>query len=344
MPTNLRALVVGASSLLGKELVEELSASATPWDLQLADTAQANAQLTAAGDEALVVHPLTPEMFEGSTIVFFAADAHTTRAHWKEAAGAGASIVDLTGALENEPHAQVRSPWIRDAVPNKPALTSDITIVIPAHPAAVILGLIAARLRSAFQQVRLAATVLEPASQQGSQGLEEMHQQTVSLLGLHSLPQEIYDAQVAFNLRVNLGDEAKLDLGEISRTIRRHIKIVADQQTASSIAIQLVQAPVFHGYAMSIYAELPANADPASVRRALDGSPITVTNAAEDAPSNQSVMQDPGISIALSEDSAHSPDTRAFWLWTAADNLKLAARNSIACAEELVARRASKAQ
>ncbi len=344
MATNLRGLVVGASSLLGKELTEELSASGRPWDLRLADTAQANAQLTAAGDEALVVQPLSPEMFEGCSIVFFAADAHTTRAHWKQATAAGASIVDLTGALENEARAIVRSPWIAAGIGSAPALTTDINIVIPAHPAAIILGVIAARLRSAFANVHLAATVLEPASQQGSRALDEMHQQTVSLLGLHSLPQEIYDSQVAFNLRVNLGEAAKLDLGEIASTIRRHVKTVAGEQIATAIALQLVQAPVFHGYTMSIYVELPENADPASVRDALHGAPITLANAAEDSPSNQSVMQEPGISIALTEDSARPANARGYWLWAAADNLKLAARNAVACAEELAAVRADRPQ
>lgn len=344
MATNLRGLVVGASSLLGKELIEEISAAGTAWDLRLADTAQASAQLTAVGDEALVVQPLRPEMFEGCDVVFFAADAQTTRAHWKEATAAGASVIDLSGALENEPRAIVRCPWIADGSRSRTALTTDIMIVVPAHPAAVMLGLIAERLSSAFANFHLAATVLEPASQQGSEGLDEMHQQTVSLLGLHSLPQEIYDAQVAFNLRVDLGDGAKFSLSDVSKIIRHHLKAIVDEQIASSIALQLVQAPVFHGYTMSIYAELRDDADSAAVRRALGRGPITVTNAPEDSPSNQSVMQEPGITIALTEDSAQPASGRSYWLWAAADNMKLAARNAIACADELVAVRAGRAR
>ena len=40
MTTSLRGVVVGASTLLGKELIEELNASQTAWDLRLADTAR----------------------------------------------------------------------------------------------------------------------------------------------------------------------------------------------------------------------------------------------------------------------------------------------------------------
>lgn len=339
MTTNLRGVVVGASTLLGKELIEELNASQTAWDLRLADTGDSSGQLVAGGDEALVVQPLSPDIFHARDIAFFAADPQTTRTYWREARTAGAGLVDLTATLETEPGAIVRSPWI----PNGRAPAIDTAAVIPAHPAAVMLGIVASRLAGAFGRVQLAATVLEPASQQGSSGVDEMHQQTVGLLGFHALPQEVYDAQVAFNLRIGVGEAAKLDTGAIAATIRRHLKVVAGESIASSVTLQLVQAPVFHGYTMSVYAQLPTDADATAVRRALHGGVLHVTNAHEEAPSNQSVVQEPGIALALAEESA-AAGTRGFWLWIAADNLKLAARHAVACAEELAALRAAKPQ
>ncbi len=207
-----------------------------------------------------------------------------------------------------------------------------------------MLGVVASRLAKAFGRVRLAATVLEPASQQGNSGLDEMHQQTVSLLGFHSLPQEVYDAQVAFNLRIGVGEAAKLDMSAIGSTIRRHLKSIAGEAVASSVTLQLVQAPVFHGYTMSVYAQFPAHTNATAIRRALHGGVIDLTNAHEEAPSNQSVVQAPGIAIALTEEPAHPDDTQGFWFWIAADNLKLTARHAVACAEELAALRAAKPQ
>src|SRR6202000_2595180 len=140
-------------------------------------------------------------------------------------------------------------------------------VVISAHPAAVMLGIVASRLAAAFGDIHLVATVLEPASQQGSSGLDELHQQTVSLLGFHPLPQEVYDAQVAFNLRIGVGEAAELDMSAIASTLRRHLRAIAGESVASSVTMQLVQAPVFHGYTMPVYAQLPANADVAAIRR-----------------------------------------------------------------------------
>lgn len=335
MATNSRGVVVGASTLLGKELIEELNASEIAWDLRLADAADSSGQLVAGADEALVIQPLSPDIFDSCDIAFFAAEPHTTQTHWREANSARDAIIDLTAALESEPGAVIRSPWVAESA----APSVNTPIVIPAHPAAVMLGIVASRLIAAFGRVRLAATVLEPASQQGSKGLDELHQQTVSLLGFHSLPQEVYDAQVAFNLRIGAGEAAKLDVAEIASTIRRHLRAVAGESIEAVVSLQLVLAPVFHGYTMSVYAQLPANADISAVRRALHGGVVHVTNAHEEAPSNQSVVQEPGVAVTLTEESSAQENTHGIWLWIAADNLKLTARHAVACAEELVALR-----
>lgn len=340
MATNRRGVVVGASTLLGKELIEELNASETAWDVRLADTGDSSGLLVAGADEPLLVQPLSPDVFESQEIAFFAAELRTTQTHWQEARSAGNAVVDLTTALEFEPGAVIRSPWVAES--GAPA--GNTSIVISAHPAAVMLAIVASRLVAAFGRVHLAATVLEPASQQGSKGLDELHQQTVSLLGFHSLPQEVYDAQVAFNLRVDAGEAAKLDVTQIASTIRRHLNAIAGESIESSVSLQLVLAPVFHGYTMSVYIRLPANADTSAIRHALHGGVVHVTNAHEEAASNQSVVQEPGISITLTEESPAQENIRGFWFWIAADNLKLTARHAVACAEELAALRSAKPQ
>jgi aspartate-semialdehyde dehydrogenase len=337
MANTLRAVIVGASTLLGKELIDELNSSETEWDLRLTDAADAEGKLVAGGDEVLLAQPLTPDVFDGRDVVFFAESAATTRAHWREAQTAKTVVVDLTGALEGEQGSLVRSPWIAGGK----AADTGTTLVVPAHAAAVMLGLAGSRLMRAFGSVHLAATVLEPASQQGARGMDELHQQTVSLLGFHSVPQEFYDAQVAFTLRTGVGEAAKVEPRKIGESIRRHLRAVAGEAVASSIAMQLVLAPVFHGYTMSVFAELPGNADVAALRRALQGGVIRLTDSAKDAPSNQSVTQETDISVAIREEAVTFSGTRGYWLWMAADNLKLAARNAVFCAEEMAALRVS---
>ncbi len=337
-----RAVVVGALNLMGKELIEELNASAAAaWRVHyLHEGDEEQTEVVTAGDEPAVVQPLTRDALEDVDLVFFAGEGETAREHWRAAVQGGAAIVDLTGALEGEAGFLVRSPWIQGGT--KPDL---MTVgVVAAHPAAVMLALAAERLARRLPLARLAATVLEPASQAGKAGLDELHQQTVGLLSFQNVPKELFDTQIAFNLQTTLGEEARVDLHAAGNTIRRHLHALLGEAAASRVHFQLVQAPVFHGYTVSAFAELTAGATDESVRSALHGGVVV---AEEAVPSNLAAAESGDLLVDVREDGGHSSDSSnssvgeqtAFWLWMASDNLRFAARNAVAAAMELVALR-----
>jgi aspartate-semialdehyde dehydrogenase len=317
-----RGAVVGASTLLGKELAEELSKSTKAgWELTLLDAAAAGGQMTSAGDEVLVIQTVSAESFEGVDVVFFAGEAATAGEFWKAAHATGASIVDLTGALEGMPGVQLRSAWMETE--GRPDLA--MVAVVAVHPMAGVLALIEARLRP-LGLTRLVATVLLPASELGSAGVDELQQQAVGLLTFKPLEKDVYDAQVGFNLLNALGDEAKVDLEKTRMTIARQAAALA--AGVDVLALQVVQAPVFHGYTASVFVETASRADESDVRKALLGGVLTM--ATEDAPSNASAAGGSEVLVSV------RPTGDGFWLWMAADNLRLAARNAEGCALELM--------
>jgi len=323
-----RGAVVGASTLLGKELAEELSSATDAlWDITLLDAEDAGGTITAAGDEALVIQPIAADSFVGIDVVFFAGEGATALQFWKAAHAAGAGIVDLTGALEGQPHVQVRSPLVPGgAVPDLATIAE-----VSAQPAAIMLALASRKLRAAGLE-RMAATVLQPASALGNAGVEEVHQQTVSLLSFKPLQKDIYDAQVAFNLLASLGSVAKANLENTRDTIRRHIEILTGKDAADSVALQLLQAPVFHGYTASVFVETSQQIDEQTLRKMLlDDQPHLLE---DESPSNE-VAAGKG-EVLLRVTAADSKKGSAFWLWMAADNLRLSARNAAACALELL--------
>src|SRR5271168_4087524 len=109
--------IVGASSLAGKELSEELASSLlAASDLVLLDVEDAAGQVTAAADEVSFIQRLETSSFERMEFVFFAGGAAMTKKHWQEARRAGASIIDLTYALEGEKDVLVRAPWVAEAL------------------------------------------------------------------------------------------------------------------------------------------------------------------------------------------------------------------------------------
>jgi aspartate-semialdehyde dehydrogenase len=324
----LRAAVVGASTLLGKELADELNgATNAVWDITLLDTEDAVGTITAAGDEALVIQTISELSFVGIDVAFFAGDASTTLEFWKAAQVAGASIVDLTGALEGQPHVLVRSPLVEAGT--RPDIST--LAEVSAHPAAIMLALATAKLHPAGL-IRMAATVLQPASELGNAGIEEVHQQTVGLLSFQPLKKEIYDAQVAFNVVASLGAAAKLNLENNRDKIHRQIGILDGEGAAASVTLQLLQAPVFHGYTASVYLEMSQVLDEEQVRKVLLGDASQLLE--DESPSNEIVAGRGEVLVRVTAASAKQGS--AFWLWMAADNLRLAARNAAACAVELV--------
>src|SRR6267154_3984897 len=109
--------IVGASSLVGKELSEELGASSlAASDFVLLDEEEAAGQVTAAADEVSFIQRLEASSFDRMDFVFFAGEAAVTKKHWQDARRAGASIVDLTYALDGEKDVLVRAPWVTEVV------------------------------------------------------------------------------------------------------------------------------------------------------------------------------------------------------------------------------------
>ena len=330
--------IVGASSLSGKELSEELGESVlAASEFVLLDVEDAAGQVTAAADEVSFIQRLESSSFDRMDFVFFAGEASITKKHWLEARRAGASIVDLTYALEGEKDVLVQAPWVAEVIGEKlPRRFPDLNTpaVVAAHPVAVMLALVAGRLQAKLTVTNVAVMVMEPASEYGRAAMDELHQQTVNLLSFQTLPREQYDAQVSFNLLPELGEAAQVKLGVTEQRIRRHYAVLADGQLPA-LALQIVQAPVFHGYVLSMLVELGNGATVGDVEAALAGDHIDVVNEESDPPSNLSAAGQEDIMVRVRKDSGNGEEGTRFWIWLAADNLKLAALNAIACATEL---------
>lgn len=321
--------VVGGDTLVAREIRELLSESAVPPRVQLISAAaDGSALLTGQEDEAMVMVPLSAESLEGSRVAFLAGSPASSRRTLKLNPDAEPRLIDLTGALEEQPQARLRAPT---AEGSRPAPDSRIQVI--AHPAAIAIAMLLAALARIAALRRAIIHVFEPVSERGQRGLDELQKQTIAVLSFQKQKRDVFDAQIAFNLLARYGEEAEEALELIEQRMERHLaSLLAAYPDVPMPSIRLIQAPVFHGHSFSVWIEFEEAPMEGAVARALAEAGFDVR--AEEPPSNVGVAGQSGLSVgAITQDRNHP---RATWLWMAADNLRLAAENAVAVAREVL--------
>ena len=339
MTSEYRIAVAGASSLLGKELKEALTESPlASASFVLLEEKEAQGQLDQIGDEVTVVQAIGDNSFENIDFTFFAGSEDLTRRYWRQALSAGSTVLDLTGALDEEPGVLVRTAWMADALGSPDLLTK---AVVPANAAALALALMLDRLQEVAEIRFMSATVMQPASEYGKDALDELHQQTVSLLSFQTMPRAVFDTQVAYNMLASFGESATASLATAEARIRRHYAALAGNRLPE-LRLQLLHAPVFHGHTFSICIELERPVPLATIEDALGGDHLDLVMEETDSPSNLAAIGQNDVLVWLKPEppiaagrGRLSGEIGKFWLWAASDNLRLAAQNAVECALDL---------
>jgi aspartate-semialdehyde dehydrogenase len=334
-----RVAIVGASSLLGKELKQVLEDRNFPAsDIVLLDESVMAGTLTEAAGEPTFIRALAEDSFEGARFVFFAGTPADAERNWRTAQAAGATVIDLTGAVSaSDPAASVQ--WIPslEAVLPPPAVAAAPSVY--SSPAAPVI--VACTLAAGFAKIRPQRIVLllfPPVSDRDQAGIEELESQTASLLSFREIERTVFDAQVAFNLLARYGEASKRRIEDFRAAVARDVaRYLAGR--APVPAIQLVQAPVFYGYAFAAYADLTSSSTAesfAQLEAAFAGLGVKVAAPDDPSPTNVSVAGESEIHLARIEPDPNVPT--GAWIWGVVDNLRLTATNAVRIAEELVAK------
>ncbi|MGH9714193.1 MAG: Asd/ArgC dimerization domain-containing protein [Candidatus Acidiferrales bacterium] len=329
---------MGASSLRGKELKVVLEDRNFPAsEIVLLDESVMAGTLTEAGGEPTFIRPLDEDSFEGARFVFFAGSAADAERNWQTAQRSGATVIDLTGALGASGSAIAWIPSLSSVLLPKPGGGANGA----AHPAAyysppppVVIACTMSAGLSRFSPQRVMMLFFPPVSERDQMGVEELETQTTNLLTFHEISKAVFDEQVAFNLLVGYGEASKPRLEDVRNAVVRDVTQYLGGR-APVPAIQLVQAPVFYGYAFAAYAEFGAAVEVEKIQAGFAGLGVKFAAPGEPAPTNVSVAGENEIHLARIE--ADPNISTGVWVWGVADNLRLAATNAVRIAEELLA-------
>jgi aspartate-semialdehyde dehydrogenase len=320
--TPVRLALVGGDTLLGRELQDVLQT-------RLAGSAVTSYSSSGAGNfgeqegEAVYLEPLNEQIVERDQAVLLAGNEEGALKAYalSKAAGGRPIIIDCNGYLESQPEARIVCPLLEE-----PDLSASWLQVI-AHPAASVIAFALTKLAHYAGVHVTVAHIFEPASERGKPGLNELHQQTTGLLAFKSLDKNVFDTQLSFNLLPHYGAEAPLKLSAVEQRIERHLATILSRQVQNGIfpmpSLRLVQAPVFHGYGISLWIEFQSNISAPEVSQTLASAGIEIRGELDEPPNNAAIASQSGL-VAGDIRSDHN-NPKAVWIWLVGDNLRLTA-------------------
>ncbi|MGA2040332.1 MAG: Asd/ArgC dimerization domain-containing protein [Bryobacteraceae bacterium] len=329
--------LIGSESLMGRELRDIAATSSPELTLKLiAAEDEEPGALTRVGDMPAVVSGLDAESLAGARAVVLAGGAESSRKALELLdSGEDTAVIDLTGVAEELPDARLRAPLVEGEGESEDDAGARVHVI--AHPAAIALALFLRRLHEHDPIRRSVVEIFAPASEHDARGVQELHQQTLSLFSFQKLPRAVFDAQLSFNLLPRYGEEAPASLEDTELRIERHLATLlalpGEGSGAPLPSLRLIQAPVFHGYSISAWVEFDGNPGVEALEASLAAGPIEVRTGEFEPPTNVGQAGQSGIAVGAVSVDRNNPE--ACWFWLVADNLRLAAENAAEVARQL---------
>jgi aspartate-semialdehyde dehydrogenase len=327
-----RIVIAGASSLLGAELKSLLEESKfAGWDFRLLDEELAAGVLTEAGGEPAVIQPVEEGSFDKARLIFFTGSTEFSRTNLKAAAQTGAHVIDLSGAALEDAGEPAVVPWFPklDSLQGEASLGNGKLFGVPSAAATATAALALAL--SKLGLLWMNAVHFQPVSEAGRVGIEELEAQTGKLLSFQPFGQPIFGTQVAFNMLDRFGAGSRQKLESTVQRVRAEVRACLSKKVTLP-AVQVLHAPVFYGAMFSACAAVDVLGGQ-KITEVCREADFVIVPEDEAGPSNVSVAGEKSIFLAQPE--ADPSYSSTFWLWGAADNIRLPAWNAVKLAEKL---------
>src|ERR1019366_9828505 len=115
-------------------------------------------------------------------------------------------------------------------------------------------------------------------------------------LSFQKLKNEVFDAQLAFNLLARYGEEALEPLELVEQRLERHLASLLSAYPAIPMpSLRLIQAPVFHGHSFWAWVEFDENPGSDALAEGLAAAGFDVRFG--DPPTNVSIAGMSGLSV-----------------------------------------------
>lgn len=315
-----RVGVVNPLTLVGTEIQTILRERSFPLaKTVLLATGESAGALTEADGEPVYVQPVSDAELEDLDLVFFCGPAEESREWIARADDDNFIAIDLTQPSTAE-DGQLAVAGI-----NLELADGSNRVLVSPHPVAIPIALILHEVARLSRIELCTATVVQPASEFEQTGVEELAAQTISVLNVHSVPKDVFDRQLAFNLYPALERNEEFIVAQI--------RTLTDART--QVALLITQGTIFHGHTFSLFLKTDEELDVRDVEAALRANSAiafaegdqqfgTIDAAGKDEVLIAEVRRDPTIA-------------GGFWVWAVCDNLRRSsALNGVLVAERVL--------
>ena len=318
--TGFRIGIVNPLTLVGNEITTILRDRAFPHaKIVLLDSVGNVGAVTDVGDEPAIVTAVSDDELEDLDVVFFCGPPAGNR-EWIERHTEDDFIaIDLSQPTSTE------DGKLAIAGVNLEDVGEGDELLVSPHPIAIPIALILRQIETVAPIEICTATVVQPASEYGQEGVEELAQQTISVLNLHTVPKSIFDRQLAFNLYPALEHREPFIVSQVRSLI--------DPRTR--LALLVTQGTIFHGHTFSLFVKTREEVDVATIVDALGRNPaLALPEGDQQFGTIDAAGKDEVLIASVRRDEAIPG---GFWVWAVCDNLRRSsALNAVLVAEKVL--------
>ena len=232
----------------------------------------------------------------------------------------GFSAIDLTQSANRKDGIPVVNAGV-----NPEVIRSRPGLVASPHPISQFLSTFLAPLARTLPLEEAVSLVMQPASEAGEEGIDELYKQTVGVLSFAEVPKQRFDPVLAFNVM-------PATPGFSEESITREIQAILGG-TPFLLTLRVLLVPVFHCHSFCCWVRFAQPVDQARIRQSLasEGSLRILEGSGAATPAE--LAGEEGIHLRMRCD----PGVRnGVWFWGVTDNLATgAALNAVRLAEIL---------
>ena len=318
-----------SSTLLGKGVKSHLKRRKFPLgSVRLFDTGameEGGNLAEFAGEAMLAVRPALAELAPVD-LAFYCGPSGTGSQYLDWPTRGKFTAIDLTLAANRR-----REVPVVNAAVNPERLHPHQGLLASPHPISQFLSTLLAPLARRLPVTEAVSLVLQPASEAGELGLEELYRQTVGVLNFTEVPREQFGRVLAFNL---LPYEPGTTGGISEEEIGREIGAILGPRSFPQ-AVRVLQAPVFHCHSFLCRVRFAAAVEAEKIREVLSEEPsVSIRPSGEGATPAELAGAE---SIVVGELRPDGSVPHTFWFWGITDNLATGvALNAVRMAEVLL--------